>query len=124
MLISAALAADTATAAAATSPGSLWMNLAPLLFIFVIFYFLVIRPQSKKIRQHQEMLGGLKKGDHVVTGGGFLGTVVGVKDNEVTVDLGHGLEVRALKHTLSNLQQPAVTASKAAPKSPAKKTKE
>ncbi|HEY1096368.1 MAG TPA: preprotein translocase subunit YajC, partial [Alphaproteobacteria bacterium] len=93
-------------------------NLAPLLFIFIIFYFLVIRPQSKKIRTHQEMLGGLKKGDHVVTGGGFLGTVVSTKDDEVVVDLGKGLEVRALKHTLSGLQNSAITPI------PVKKTKE
>ena len=122
MLISSAFAADVAApAAAATAGGSLFVNLAPLLIIFVIFYFLVIRPQSKKIRMHQEMLGGLNKGDSVVTGGGFLGTVVSTKDDEVIVDLGKGLEVRALKHTLSGLQQSAVPAVKL---SSVKKTKE
>ena len=107
-LISTAMAAGDVTPAAPMTENSLLMNIAPILIIFVIFYFLVIRPQSKKIKAHQEMMGQLKKGDAVVTGGGFLGTVISVSDDHITVDLGKGVEVRALKHTLSGLQQPAV----------------
>lgn len=107
MFISSAFAQDAVAATAST--GSMMTNLAPLLFIFVIFYFLVIRPQSKKIRAHQEMLGQLKKGDKVVTGAGFLGTVTQVTDTHVTVDLGKGVEVQALKHTLSGLQNDLIT---------------
>jgi preprotein translocase subunit YajC len=107
MFISQAYA-QAASAPAMSDTNSLFMNIAPILIIFVIFYFLVIRPQSKKIKAHQEMLNELKKGDQVVTGGGFLGNVVNVSDdNIVTVDLGNGMTVRALKHTLSGLQQTA-----------------
>jgi preprotein translocase subunit YajC len=107
MFISPAFAQDAVAATAGS--GSMLANLAPLLFIFVIFYFLVIRPQSKKIRAHQEMLGQLKKGDKVITGAGFLATVISVNDNHVTVDLGNGIEVQALKHTLSGLQNDLIT---------------
>lgn len=99
-------AAPVTTAAADTN--SLFMNIAPILVIFVIFYFLVIRPQGKKIKLHQQMMDALKKGDQVVTGGGLLGKVINVHDNIVTVDVGNGVEVRALKHTLSGLQDQAV----------------
>lgn len=102
LLISSAYAQDAAAPAMADS-NSLLMNIAPILVIFVIFYFLVIRPQGKKIKAHQEMMGALKKGDMIVTGGGFLGKVTNVHDDIVTVDIGNGVEVRALKHTLSGL---------------------
>lgn len=105
-LVSSAHAQAAAPAASMGGDNSLLMNIAPILVIFVIFYFLVIRPQSKKIKLHQEMMGQLKKGDAIVTGGGFLGTVVSVADDVVTVDLGGGQTVRALKSTLSGLHTP------------------
>ena len=101
-----AQAVDTASTTAAPAmmdSNSLFMNVAPILVIFVIFYFLVIRPQGKKIKAHQIMMGGLKKGDSVVTGAGFIGHVTNVNDDIVTVDIGNGVEVRALKNTLSGL---------------------
>ena len=101
LFMSPALAQGVAPAA---EGGSTLMSIAPLLLIFVIFYFLVLRPQSKKIKLHQEMLNALKAGDKVVTGGGFLGTVVSVNEQDVVVDLGNGVKVHALKHTLSGLQ--------------------
>lgn len=108
-LISAAYAADGVVPVAPTeaAQGSVLMNIAPILIIFVIFYFLVIRPQSKKIRAHQDMMNQLKKGDNIVTGGGFIGTVIAIQDDIVTIDLGKGMEVRALRQTLGGLHKPA-----------------
>ncbi|GFM33812.1 preprotein translocase subunit YajC [Desulfovibrio subterraneus] len=61
---------------------------APLILMFAIFYFLLIRPQQKKAKEHKAMLEGLKKGDAVVTAGGLYGTVVEAKEEVLTVDLG------------------------------------
>ena len=82
-------------------------NIAMVAILVVMFYFLLIRPQQKRFRDHSEMLQGLKKGDAVVTGGGLIGKVTKIKedDDEVEVDLGNGTKVKALKSTLQ--QKPA-----------------
>lgn len=64
--------------------------LLPMVVIFVIFYFLLIRPQTKRQREHEDMLKKLEKGDRVVTGGGFHAVVVGVTDDVLTVEIGSG----------------------------------
>lgn len=69
-------------------PGSPFGFLLPMLLIFVIFYFLLIRPQTKRQKEHEAMLKALEKGDRVVTGGGVHGVVVGVTDDVLTVDVG------------------------------------
>ena len=75
--------------------GSGFEALLPLVLIFVIFYFLLIRPQQKKAKQHKEMLGAIRRGDKVVTGGGIIGTVTKVfDDNEVMVEITDGVKVR------------------------------
>ncbi len=66
----------------------------PLIAIFAIFYFLVLRPQSKKAKDHQKMLSELKKGDDVATQGGIIGRITGIKDNEVTLQVQEGVRVR------------------------------
>ncbi|MBX3502767.1 MAG: preprotein translocase subunit YajC [Alphaproteobacteria bacterium] len=79
-------------------------NIAPLILIFVVFYFLLIRPQQRRAREHREMLASVRRGDQVVTGGGFLGKVTKVlNDNEIEIELAEGLRVRALKGTLQNI---------------------
>ena len=70
---------------AAAPQGSFMMSFAPLLFMILIFYFLLIRPQQKKQRLHQKMLSEIKKGDRVLTTGGIFGLVENVKDNGVLV---------------------------------------
>lgn len=77
----------------AINPGIL--NLVPLIFIFVVFYFLIIRPQQKKQKDHQAMISALKKNDEVVTAGGIHGTIINVKDKTfiIRVDEGAKLEV-------------------------------
>ena len=69
-------------------PGSPFDFLLPMLLILVIFYFLLIRPQTKRQKEHEAMLKALEKGDRVVTGGGVHGVVVGVTDDVLTVDVG------------------------------------
>ena len=68
-----------------TTPPPMWTNLVPLGLMIVVFYFLLIRPQQKQARQQEEMRKAIKKGDKVVTTGGILGTVVGVRDRSLTI---------------------------------------
>lgn len=91
MLISPAYAQ---AAGAGAGPG-LVESMLPLLLIFVVFYFLLIRPQQKKMKMHKEMLGTIRRGDRVVTGGGILGTVTKViGDGELQVEIADGVKVR------------------------------
>ena len=79
------------------------MMLLPYALIFVIFYFLLIRPQSQRAKQHRAKIEAVKKNDQVVTGGGLIGKVTRVEENEVEVELAPGLKVRAVKGTLSDV---------------------
>lgn len=74
----------------------------PLVLIFVVFYFLLIRPQQKKQKEHRSMLDALRRGDRVVTGGGILGTVskVGAND-EVEIDIAPSVRVKVLRSTIT-----------------------
>ena len=76
----------------------------PLLFIFVIFYFLLIRPQKKRMQAHEAMVMATKKGDHVVTSGGILGKVTAVEnDDTLRIEIASGVEVRVLRATLTSI---------------------
>ncbi|MBT0957156.1 preprotein translocase subunit YajC [Alphaproteobacteria bacterium KMM 3653] len=76
----------------------------PLILIFAIMYFLLIRPQQKKMKEHQAMVSNLRRGDQVITQGGLIGKVVKVKeDNEVEVELGEGVKVRVVKSTIATV---------------------
>jgi preprotein translocase subunit YajC len=80
------------------------MAMAPLVLIFVVFYFLLIRPQQKRARQQKEMLTALKRGDRVVTGGGIIGTVSKVvNDQELQVEIAEGVRVRVMRSTVSDI---------------------
>ena len=99
MLISPAYA----QAAAAPAAGGLEAFL-PLILIFVVFYFLLIRPQQKKAKQHRDMLQALRRGDRVVTGGGIIGTVSKLEgDTEVTVEIADNVKVRVLRGTIQDV---------------------
>jgi preprotein translocase subunit YajC len=79
-----------------------WEALLPLVLIFVVFYFLLIRPQQKKMKQHKEMLGAIRRGDRVVTGGGIFATVTKVvDDNELVVEIADGVRVRVQRSTVA-----------------------
>jgi preprotein translocase subunit YajC len=73
----------------------------PLIVIFVLFYFLLIRPQSKKQKEHRQMLDALGSGDEVVTGGGLLGKIVDVGEQFVTVEFADGIHMKVQKSTIA-----------------------
>lgn len=77
----------------------------PLILIFVVFYFLIIRPQTKKYKEHQEMVSNLKIGNKVVTSGGIIGTVKEIHDKEdqVEIEIASGVTVKILKNYVSDL---------------------
>jgi preprotein translocase subunit YajC len=80
------------------------MSFLPLILIFVVFYFLLIRPQQKKMKAHREMIGAVRRGDRVVTGGGMIGQIVKVIDgNEVDVQIAEGVKVRMIKSTITDV---------------------
>jgi len=85
---------SNAYAQAAGGSGSTLMSLLPMILIFVVFYFLLIRPQQKRTKEHKSMVANIGKGDEVLTNGGFLGKVVKVGDNYISVQLGEGMEVK------------------------------
>jgi preprotein translocase subunit YajC len=92
--------------AAGGAPGGtagLLMQIVPLILLFGIFWFLIIRPQQQKLKQHRAMVDAVKKGDEVVTGGGLIGKVSKVTDTEVEIELAPTVKVRALKGTLSSV---------------------
>ena len=103
MLISQALAQEVG--AAVTQPGmadAFWTNMGLIAIMFLLFYFLLIRPQQKRLQKQRAMLDELKKGDKVVTGGGLYGSVSKIiSDTEVEVDLGQ-TKVTALRYTIQN----------------------
>lgn len=89
-------------------------SLIPLILIFGIMYFLLIRPQQKKLKEHQMMVSALRRGDQVITQGGIMGKVVKVKDDaaEVEVEIASGVTVRVIRSTIAtvvNKTEPAKT---------------
>ncbi len=90
--------------AAGGGSGDFLVQLFPLILIFVVFYFLLIRPQQAKVKAQREMLSGVKRGDRVVTGGGIIGLVTKViSDNELQVELAEGVRVRIVKQTITDI---------------------
>lgn len=87
----------------ATDPMGIFGQLMPLILIIAVFYFVLIRPQQKKAKQQQEMLKSLKKGDAVITNGGFFGRIDGFKDDNVVLDLGNDVKVVVVRAALSVL---------------------
>ena len=79
-------------------------SLVPLILIFAIMYFLLIRPQQKKLKEHQAMVAALRRGDQVVTQGGVIGKVTKVKDEgEIEVEIASGVTVRVVRHTITQV---------------------
>lgn len=91
------------TGPAAGGPGMIEAFL-PIVLIFAVFYFLLIRPQQKKMREHKEMLSAVRRGDRIVTGGGIIGTVSKVvDDNEVQVEIAENVRVRVQRAMISGV---------------------
>ena len=79
-------------------------SLIPLILIFVIMYFLLIRPQQKKVKEHRAMVGALRRGDRVVTQGGIMGRISRVKDDdEIEVEIAEGIRVRVVRSTIAQV---------------------
>ncbi|MGV1100439.1 preprotein translocase subunit YajC [Thiovibrio sp. JS02] len=90
-MVDVAFAADGAAGAA--GQGGL-MGFLPLILIFVVFYFLLIRPQQKKAKEHQDFIANLKKGDEVVTSGGIHGKVTGLTDRVATLEIADNVKIK------------------------------
>lgn len=99
-----AQASEVAATAAPASESSL-ASFIPLVLIFAIFYFLIVRPQSKKMKEHQALVNNLKIGNKVITSSGIIGVVKDVltKENQVEVEIADGVRVKMLKNFVSDL---------------------
>ena len=87
--------------AQAAQQQSPWITFLPLIAIFVIFYFLIIRPQNKKQKEHREMVGTLSTGDEVVTAGGVLGKVTAVGEQFLDVEIATNVTIKVQRHTVA-----------------------
>jgi preprotein translocase subunit YajC len=105
MLISPAYA-QTAGSAAETGGYASLISFAPLLLIFIVFYFLMIRPQQTRMKALQQAVAAVKKGDSVVTAGGVMGKVTKVEDAFVEVEIAPNTRVRVVKATLTDITSP------------------
>ncbi len=92
-----------AAAVPAAATGGGLISFIPLIAIFVIFYFLLIRPQSKRAKEHRAMVAALAKGDEVVTNGGILGRIVELGDTVVTVEIADGISVKVQRQAIASL---------------------
>ena len=102
MLISTA-SAQTAAPAADPMAGA-FMQILPLALVFVVFYFLLLRPQQQARKRHLDMIAALKKNDIVVTSGGLIGKVKTVQDDEVRVELAPNVDVRVVRGTIAEVR--------------------
>lgn len=100
MFVTPAFAQDAAGPSGAAAFGSLM----PIILIFIIFYFLLIRPQQKKMKEHRAMIEALRRGDEVVTSGGIVGKVSKVhEDGKVEIEIAEGVKVKVIKHTITHV---------------------
>jgi preprotein translocase subunit YajC len=95
----------------AGGPQDLLIQLAPLVLLFVLFYFMLIRPQQRRIKQHQAMVAGLKRGDTVVLPSGVIGKVVRVEDAEAGVEIAQGVTVKVVKAMITEVRAKGTPAS-------------
>lgn len=98
------LTAAAAPAAAPSGQAFFVSNILPLIMIFVVFYFLLIRPQQKRAKDHAAQIASVQKNDEVITGGGLMGKVTKVTDDYVEVEIATGVKVKVVKSTIANVQ--------------------
>lgn len=84
------------------APG-IWDQLPFFAAILAIFYFFIIRPQSRKLKEHQSLIGGLKRGDEVITNGGILGIIEGITEKFITLKIDDGVKIKILKTQIAGL---------------------
>ena len=89
------------------SSGNPLLNLMPVILIFIVFYFLLIRPQKKTQDEHKKMIASLKKNDEVITAGGIHGTIMNVKDTTVTLKVDDNVKVEVQKSSVMSMKRSA-----------------
>ena len=94
-----------AEAAASSAEPHFIEKMMPFLFIFLLFYFLLIRPAQKRQKKHQELVNQLKKGDSVITSSGILGIIYGLTDSFVTLEVADNVRIRVLRSQISSLAE-------------------
>ena len=98
-------------AAPAAGGAAAFAQFIPLLLVFVIMYFLILRPQQKKMAAHRAMVEALKKGDNIITQGGIIGKVVAVRDDEIEVEIAQGVRIRVVRGTIAQVVNRAAPAA-------------
>ena len=102
---------DYLSAAASAGAGPGYLQFLPLVGMALIFWFLIIRPQMKRQKEHQQKVQSMKRGDQVVTGGGIVGKVTKVDDAYVELEIAQGVKVKVVKQTIADLVSPTGTAA-------------
>ncbi len=100
-----------ASSAANAGAPPTWITWLPIVAMFAVFWFLILRPQMKRQKEHQAKLSQIKKGDQVLTGGGLLGKVIKVDEHYVDLELGANIKVKALKSTIADVIPPGGVAA-------------
>ncbi len=93
-----------AAAPVTTETAPVWMQFVPILVIFAVFYFFMIRPQSKKMSEQKKFIDSLKNGDQVITQSGILGKITGLNENLVTLEISNGVNIKIMKSQVLSLQ--------------------
>lgn len=106
-MISIAYAMGQSGAGAGDAGAGGFAPFIPMILIFVVFYFLLIRPQQKKAKTHQEMINNLKKGDRVISNGGIYGTVTGLDEGTATIEIADKVRVKVTRGSIAALAQDA-----------------
>ena len=99
-----------AAAASADAPPA-WIQWLPIIGMILILWFLIIRPQMKRQKEHQQKISAMKKGDQVVTGGGLVGKVAKVDDTYAEIEIAQGVRVKAVKSTIGEIIPPGGSAA-------------
>jgi len=107
-LVSLAYAMGQGGAGAGGQGAGGFASFIPIILMFAIFYFLLIRPQQKKQKEQRAMIGSLKKGDQVITTGGLYGRITGVTDTTITVEIAEKVRVKLNRSNVAALNQPAL----------------
>jgi preprotein translocase subunit YajC len=108
-----------AQAAAPDAFGMLNSLIVPTMLIIGIMYFLMIRPQQKRLKEHRDLIAGIRRGDTVVTSGGIIGKVTKVEDNELQVEIAEGVKIKVVRGTISEVRGKGEAAAAPAPKAKA-----
>jgi preprotein translocase subunit YajC len=107
-MLTSVLVSQAAAAPAAGAGGDPFMSalvqILPFFLILILFWFMIIRPQQKRMKTHREMISNLRRGDTVVTSGGLIGKIRNVQDDEVKLELATGVEVRVVRGTIAEVR--------------------